>query len=103
MVRRMVQTIREKYQKDVPIVFRMDSGFMDQELYKVFEELEVGYISSGKLYDDITNLMARIPDNKWHGYFGSGEIEDNRIWEYIEFGSAGKVGISSGGPFLLAP
>ena len=90
MVRRMVQTIREKYRNDVPIVFRMDSGFMDQELYKVFEELEVGYISSGKLYGDITNLMARISDNKWHRYYGSGEIEDNRIWEYIEFGDRRK-------------
>jgi hypothetical protein len=86
MIRRMVKTIRTNYRTDVPIIFRMDSGFMDQKLYKVFEELEVGYIGSGKLYSDITNLMATIPSSKWQRYFGPGDVEDNRIWEYVEFG-----------------
>ena len=90
MVRRMVKTIREQYRDDVPIIFRMDSGFMDQKLYKVFEDLGVGFISSGKLYEDITHLMASIPEKKWHRFFGSGNIENKRIWEYIEFGDRRK-------------
>ncbi len=86
MARRVVRTIRKKYRADVPIIFRMDSGFMDQKLYKVFEELGVGFIGSGKLYKEITDLMSGIPARKWQHYFGPGDVEDNRIWEYVEFG-----------------
>ena len=86
MARRVVRTIRKEYRADVPIIFRMDSGFMDQKLYRVFEELGVGFIGSGKLYKEITDLMSAIPARKWQHYFGPGDVEDNRIWEYVEFG-----------------
>ncbi len=86
MVKRVVKKIREGYRADVPIIFRLDSGFLDQRLLAEFERLQVGYTVSGKLYQDITRLMERTPQRHWQYYFASAEEEDGRIWEYCEFG-----------------
>ena len=48
MVRHIVKEIRKKYREDVPIIIKMDSGFFDQKLFAVFEELGIGYVCSGK-------------------------------------------------------
>jgi hypothetical protein len=64
----------------------MDSGFMDQKVFEELEELQVGYICGGKLYGNIKDLMATIAPKHWDKYFGPGQVEENRIWEYIEFG-----------------
>jgi hypothetical protein len=56
MVRHIVKKIRKKYRHDVPIIIKLDKGFFDQKLFGVFEELEIGYISSGKLYADIKDF-----------------------------------------------
>ena len=53
MVKGIVSLIRKHYREDVPIVIRLDSGFFDQKLFKVFESLQIGYICGGKLYEDI--------------------------------------------------
>jgi hypothetical protein len=85
MVRRVVHKIRKKYRKDVPIVFHLDSGFMDQKLFEVFESLEVAYICGGKLYKDIVEKVEGLPETAWDHYFGPGEIENGKVWEYVEF------------------
>jgi hypothetical protein len=87
MIQRVVKRIRSCYGEDTPIVLHMDSGFMDQKIFHVLEKLGIGYICGGKLYGDITKLMATIPAGRWGKYFGPGDVEDNRIWEYVEFGS----------------
>ena len=46
--------------EDVPIVIRLDSGFFDQKLFRVFESLQIGYICGGKLYDDIKALFPTV-------------------------------------------
>ena len=56
MIRHMVNKIRKSYRKDVPIIIRLDSGFFDQKIFEVCEELHVGYICGGKLYKDIIEL-----------------------------------------------
>jgi hypothetical protein len=86
MVRRAVERIRNSYDPDVPIIVHLDSGFMDQKIFQELEKLNVGYICGGKLYGNITELMATIPPKEWKKYFGPGPVEDNRIWEYVEFG-----------------
>jgi hypothetical protein len=86
MVKRVVKKIRKSYREDVPIFFRLDAGFFDQELLALFERLGVGYTLSGKLYQDIVQLMERTPQQQWQYYFASAAEEDERIWEYYEFG-----------------
>ena len=80
MVRHVVQKIRTKYRSDVPIIFKMDSGFFDQKLFDVFEELGVGYVVSGKLYDDIKEYAKKVKCETWRQYQNK-----EQIWDYVEF------------------
>ena len=81
MVRRTVKLIRKHYRRDVAIVIRMDSGFFDQKIFKVFESLKIGYICGGKLYDDITANVSSMDESFWGSYENK-----NQVWDYVEFG-----------------
>lgn len=85
MIQRAVKAIRKGYDSEVPIIIHMDSGFMDQKIFKLCEKLDIGYICGGKLYKNITDEMAKVPPKKWKRYYGPGKVEENRIWEYTEF------------------
>jgi len=87
MVRHMVGKIRKQYRQDVPIIIRMDSGFFDQKIFSLCEELEIGYVCGGKLYKDIKALAQEASHEKWTRYC-SGKKD---YWEYIEFGSKRKI------------
>ena len=80
MVRHIVGKIRKKYREDVPIILKLDSGFFDQKLFEVFEELRIGYIGNGKLYGDIRAYAATVDGASWNRYRNS-----RQEWEYIEF------------------
>lgn len=81
MFRRIVELIRKHYREDVPVVIRMDSGFFDQNLFRVFESLKVGYICGGKLYEDIGVYVYGIDRSFWSRYENR-----NQVWDYVEFG-----------------
>jgi len=83
MIRHMVKKIRRQYRQNVPIIIRMDSGFFDQKIFDVCEELNIGYVCGGKLYKDIKVFASQSNDEDWARYF-SGKKD---YWEYIEFGS----------------
>jgi hypothetical protein len=80
MIRHMVKKIRKGYREDVPILFKMDSGFFDQNLFRVCEELNVGYVVSGKLYDDIHKTVTALPSDSWKTY-----RTKEQVWDYVEF------------------
>lgn len=84
MIVHMVKKIRKHYREDVPIIIRLDSGFFDQKIFSVCEELEVGYICGGKVYKDIRELIQENAIDQWRPFQ---EAKKNNIWEYIEFGS----------------
>jgi len=81
MVRRVVKLLRTNYRNDVAIVILLDSGFFDEKLFKVFEELEIGYICSGKIYNDLNTYAENIDTNHW-GKYSKGK----QGWEYYEIG-----------------
>jgi hypothetical protein len=81
MIRHVVTLIRKHYRPDVPIVFRLDSGFFDQKLFGLFEELRVGYVCTGKLYDDLKAFAAGAPASAWSSY-----RTPDQVWRYLEFG-----------------
>ncbi len=81
MVRGIVELIRKHYREDVPIVIRLDSGFFDQKLFRLFESLQIGYICGGKLYDDIGALVSNCDKSFWGRY-----ENENQLWDYVEFG-----------------
>jgi hypothetical protein len=78
MLRTVCQLIRTEYGESVPIVVRMDSGFFDDKLFSKLEELEVGYLCAGRLYDPIRE-KAREQET-WQSY-RNGRQE----WRLFEF------------------
>lgn len=81
MVRHVVRQIRKHYRAEVPIVLRVDSGFFDQKLFAVFEELKIGYLCGGKLYEDLQGYVREVDRSAWGRYERGREV-----WEYVEFG-----------------
>jgi hypothetical protein len=84
MIGHMVAKIRREYRSDVPIIIRMDSGFFDQKIFRLCENLNVGYVCGGKLYKDIKSFAQYHDDTYWHNFESTGKKD---IWQYIEFGS----------------
>lgn len=80
MIRRMVKLIRTNYRADIPIIIRMDSGFFDEHLFEVCEELAIGYIVSGRLYEDIKKYVAQTEYAAWKEYQNR-----EQVWDYVEF------------------
>jgi len=79
----IVQLIRKRYSKDVPIIICADSGFADQKAYTKFEEnLHIHYITTSKIYKDVKEYIQEIPTEQF------GEFSKNKaIWGYVEFGN----------------
>ncbi|MCP3959279.1 MAG: IS1380 family transposase [bacterium] len=80
MIRKAVDTIRTHYRADVPIVVRMDSGFFDEAIFLLCEELDIGYACGGRLYDAIRDRAQERPEDGW-------KIFDRKPqqWRYFEF------------------
>lgn len=81
MIRRTVDAIRSHYRAEVPIIVRIDSGFFDQELFKACEELAIGYICGGRLYEGIRGLAASCPEEAWQTL-----DRKSQQWRFFEFG-----------------
>jgi len=81
MVIHVVETIRRRYSAAVPIVIRHDAGFFDQKLFELYESLGVGYLSGGRLFADIREMVSGITQDAWKTY-ENGQQE----WSYLEFG-----------------
>ena len=81
MVMELVGLIRREYREDVAIVARMDSGFFDEENLRALDELDVGVILTGKIYDHVRKYVGALPREGWKTY-DNGHQE----WEYVEFG-----------------
>lgn len=83
MIQAFVKNIRGKYDPNVPIIIRMDSGFCDQKLFRAMEDLDIGYIVGGVFHPDVKSLLGTLPDSAFQPHFGKKE-ED--IWEFFEYG-----------------
>lgn len=81
MVRHIVKLIRRRYCEDVAIIVRQDAGYFDQKLFEVYEELNIGYLSGGKLYKDLKEFVAQHPQQQWDTY-----LNKRQEWSYLEFG-----------------
>jgi hypothetical protein len=69
-----------EYSETVMIVVRIDAGFFDQENFKEFDELGVGFIGTGKLYKDVKATVAAIPEDEWKEYRTT-----QQTWQYAEW------------------
>lgn len=76
----MVKLVRKRYSQSIPIIIRMDSGFLDIKILKALDKLGVGFICSGKMYTTVKDYIA-ASETQW-------QIYDNghQRWDYQEFG-----------------
>ena len=79
----IVNLIRSKYSKDVPIILCGDSGFSDQKAFNAFEDnLKIHYAVTSKIYPDIKEYVKGLLPEDFK------ELCKNKaIWKYTEFGS----------------
>jgi hypothetical protein len=80
MIQRMIPLIRSACGEQVFIVIRMDSGFLDEKILAVLDELAVGFIVSGKMYNSVKEYVASQSAGKWGRY-----DHERQSWEYLEF------------------
>jgi hypothetical protein len=80
MIRNIVTLIRSRYDASVIIILRLDAGFFDEKNFALFEELGIGFLATGKMYDAVQEKVAALPENQWKQY-------DNgrQVWSYAEF------------------
>lgn len=79
---RVVRAIRRFY-GEVPIIVATDSGFMDDQNFRFFEErLGIGYICGGKQYADLKTYVQACPAAAFQAL-----AQDKQLWKYLEFGN----------------
>jgi len=81
MVKELVNLIRRKYREDVTIIIRCDAGFFDQKNYKAFDELGIGFIASGKMYESVKEFVQNTNQSFWDEYSNG-----HQVWGFTEFG-----------------
>ena len=80
MVTEMVQLVRGHYSTTVPIIVRLDSGFLDEANLEAFDQLNILFVVSGKMYSSVKEYIGN-QTGKWARY-DNGHQE----WDYVEFG-----------------
>lgn len=80
MIRGMVRLIRTRYDASVSIIVRLDAGFFDEKNFALFDDLGIGFLATGKVYDAIKEKVQAIPKNKWKEY-----DNERQVWSYARF------------------
>ena len=83
-VTHIVKAIRKKYDPDVPIIITSDSGFYDKKLFRHFEELEIFYVCTGKIYKDIAKRIQSFSKKDFFLFKKKGPNQ-NAAWLCIDF------------------
>jgi hypothetical protein len=84
MVKEVVRSIRKHYHKEATIILRLDAGFYDQENFRAFDELGIGFIATGKMYAGVKEQVQQAGTTYW-GRYDNGR----QAWKYLEFGYRG--------------
>jgi hypothetical protein len=80
MIRGIVSLIRTRYDASVSIIVRLDAGFFDEKNFALFDDLGIGFLATGKVYDAIKEKVQAIPKKKWKEY-----DNERQVWSYACF------------------
>ncbi|MBF0607876.1 MAG: IS1380 family transposase [Magnetococcales bacterium] len=82
MVRDAAEAIRSGYSMTVPIIIRMDSAFLDEDNFKEFDRLGIGFICTGKMYTGVKEFIGKqSKEIEWSKYDNG-----HQRWDYKEQG-----------------
>ena len=78
----IVELIRNRYSSEVPIILCADSGFADQKAFGHFDDINIHFIVTSRIYKDVREYAGQMPPEQYN------EItKDKLIWKYFEFAS----------------
>jgi hypothetical protein len=97
-VRHIVRFIRKHFGAEMPIIMRLDAGFFDQELFQGFEELRIGYICGGRIYEELQVLAEKAGTGQWQHYQNR-----QQVWDYLELGDRRRTWKTFRRAFLCRP
>lgn len=80
MIEDCVAFVRTHYDAELPIVFRLDSGFLSEELIDLMNELRVGFVLAGKMYSAVIEKVKEISRKDWKTF-----NKGNNLWKYASF------------------
>ena len=80
MLQEITPFIRATLGKDIQIIVRMDSGYYDQKIFSVCDELNIKFICAGKRYRDHQYLEEKSLDN-FDGIFRNNTSQ----WHFCRF------------------
>jgi len=81
MVTDLVKLIRSEYSEAATIILRIDSGFFDEKNYAAFDDLNIAFISSGKIYPSVKDFAGNAPADNWKSC-----KKKKQRWTFLEFG-----------------
>ncbi|QZT36684.1 IS1380 family transposase [Halosquirtibacter xylanolyticus] len=81
-VKHIVDLIRSRYSESVPIIVCSDSGFLDEKAFNFFDQLNISFITTGKMYKDITSELEHIKRGDCEKYT-NGTLQ----WDLYDFGN----------------
>lgn len=81
MVCSLVKLIRKEYSDKVLIILKCDAGFFDIKNLRAFDKLNIAFIVSGKMYDNVKELAANTEKSLWQTH----KKKKNK-WKFCEFG-----------------
>jgi len=81
LVTDLVNYIRENYRADVTIIIRVDAGFFDELNFESFNDLNIGFIGTGKMYKGVKSMAGNTDESFWKSY-----RKGKKIWKFCEFG-----------------
>jgi hypothetical protein len=80
MIRSIVNLIRTRYDASVSIILRLDAGFFDEKNFALCDDLGIGFLATGKVYEAIKEKVQAIPKKKWKEYDHA-----RQVWSYARF------------------
>ena len=80
MIRGIVNLIRTRYDASVSIILRLDAGFFDEKNFALCEDVGIGSLATGKVYDAIKEKVQAIPKKQWKEY-----ANERQVWSYAPF------------------
>jgi len=78
----IVELIRKRYSSEIPIILCADSGFADQKAFDYFDTINVHFVTTSKIYEDVREYAELLPAEQYNE-LGKGKA----IWKYFEFAS----------------
>jgi hypothetical protein len=81
MIKKVVQLIRSRYDRHVPIIVRMDAGFFDGELFWKLDVNNIGFVCSGRMSDVAKETFKAFDSSYLHTYQAA-----RQSWHIADFG-----------------